>query len=139
MQIRDIQEFSEVRTQVRAYLCYLFNRNIPNRLPNIDFDTVQNGVKKIRREIPEFDALYILDAHGRQITDNISPNQLFRKGKGESRSNRAYFYRSAREKKCILTDPYPSALNGIITVTAGYPIYNDKNQLQYVVCIDLSI
>lgn len=139
MQIREIQEFSEARTQVRAYLCYLFNRNIPNRLPNIDFEMVQSGVKKIRREIPEFDALYILDARGIQITENISPNPLFRKGKGESRSNRAYFYRSAREKKCILTDPYPSALNGIITVTAGYPVYNDKNQLQYVICIDLSI
>jgi hypothetical protein len=139
LQIREIQEFSNVRTQIRAYLCFLLSRNIPNRLPSIDFDTVHSGIKKIRREIPEFDALYILDATGTQVVDNISPNAFFRKGKNAHRSHRAYYYRAAREKRCILTDPYPSTLNGILTVTAGYPVYNDKNQLQYVVCVDLSI
>ncbi len=33
MVIREIQQFAEVRPRARAYLCYLFTRNIPNRMP----------------------------------------------------------------------------------------------------------
>ncbi len=33
MLIKEIQEFSDIRYKARAYLCYLFDRNIPNNLP----------------------------------------------------------------------------------------------------------
>lgn len=139
MRIKEIQEFAEVRPKIRAYLCYLFNRNIPNRLPQPDFATVEGGLKKMRREISIFDALYILNANGKQLTDNITKNPKYRKGLGENRSHRAYFYRAAREKKCILTDPYPSALDGSIVVTASYPIYDEENRLCYIACVDIPL
>jgi hypothetical protein len=44
-----------------------------------------------------------------------------------------------KEKRCILTDPYPSLLTNELTITASYPIYNDKKQLVYIICIDISL
>jgi hypothetical protein len=35
MYIKEIQEFQKIRKEARAYFCYLMQRNIPNRLPNI--------------------------------------------------------------------------------------------------------
>ncbi len=40
MKIKEIQEFNEIRTKARAYMCYLMSRNLPNRLPNIEIDTL---------------------------------------------------------------------------------------------------
>ncbi len=139
MVIKDIQNYGDIRTQLRAYICYLFSRNIPNKVPELNQDAIVYGLKKMRREIEVFDALYLLNQQGVQVIDTISKNPTYRKGIGEKRSNRAYYYRAAREKKCILTDPYPSLLNGNLTVTASYPIYNDKNELKYIACIDISL
>lgn len=136
---KEILEFEEARYPLRAYLCFLFTRNIPNRLPEPDIEMVVAGLKKIRKEVEIFDALYVLDNQGRQIRNNISPIPEFRVGDGVSRAHRAYFYRACREKKCILTDPYPSMTNGEITVTAAYPIYNQKNELKFVACIDIRL
>lgn len=139
MRIREIQQFAEIRPKARAYLCFLLSRNIPDRMPEIQLDAIVTGMKNIRKEIPAFDALYVLDATGNQLINNISKSPKYRKGKGENRSDRAYYYRAVREKRCALTDPYPSLLNNDLTVTASYPIYNDKGQLRYVVCVDVAL
>lgn len=139
MQVREIQQFSENRTKARAYLCYLFARNIPNFIPNQTYEGVLAGLKKIKKEINEFDALYVLDKSGVQVDANISNNPEYRTGKGQNRSLRAYYYRSAREKKCILTDPYPSLLTSELTVTAAYPIYDENHKLCFIACIDISL
>ncbi|WP_200763551.1 PDC sensor domain-containing protein [Nitrosophilus alvini] len=139
MVVKEIQEFSEIRTRARAYLCYILSRNIPNYLPDPQLEMIVAGLKKIKKEIENFEALYILDAKGVQIIEAISKNPEYRKGKGINRSMRAYYYRAVREKRCILTDPYPSLLTNDLTVTAAYPIYDDKKKLHYVVCIDISL
>ncbi len=135
----EIQQFSEVRTRARAYLCYLLNRSIPNYLPEPSLEVIVNGLKNIKKELPDLDALYVLDAKGVQVIDAISNNPQFRQGKDINRSMRAYFYRAAREKKCILTNPYPSLLTNDLTVTAAYPIYDDQRRLRYIACIDISL
>ncbi|WP_456323393.1 PDC sensor domain-containing protein [Hydrogenimonas sp.] len=139
MVIKEIQQFSEIRTKARAYLCYLLSRNIPNRTPEVSLDTIIDALKKIKKEVKEIDTLYVLDAKGRQIISNISKTPEHRIGMGENRSQRAYYYRAVREKRCILTDPYPSKIGDKLVVTAAYPIYNEKNQLQYVVAIDIPL
>jgi len=139
MVIKEIQQFGEIRTKARAYLCYLLSRNIPNRTPEIMLETITTALKKIKKEIDEIDALYILDAKGKQIINNISTNSKYRIGKGENRADRAYYYRAAREKRCILTDPYPSRIDGKIVVTVAYPVYSDKGVLQHVVCADIPL
>jgi len=139
LQIKEIQQYSEVRPKARAYLCYLLSRNIPNRTPEVTLDTIMSALKKIKKEIKEIDALYVLDPKGRQIVNNVSRIQAYRTGEGENRAMRAYYYRAVREKRCILTDPYPSKIGGTLVVTAAYPVYNDRGQLQYVVCADIPL
>ncbi|MBR8461712.1 PDC sensor domain-containing protein [Campylobacter sp. faydin G-24] len=139
MVIKEIQRFSEIRYKARAYLSYIFNRNIPNHLPGVSLDAILIGFDKIGHEIENFDAFYVLDANGVQLKDTISLNPDYITGMGENRSNKAYYYRAVRERRCVLTDPYPSSLNGELCVTASMPIYDDKNELKFIVCIDVSL
>jgi hypothetical protein len=144
MKIKEIQEFGEIRTKARAYMCYLMSRNIPNRLPKVDLETLIKGMKKISDEIGKVEALYILDANGKQITNTVDVSSDPKKrgekrGAGENRSNRAYYYRVTKEKRCVITDPYPSIGGRDIVVTTAYPVFNDKNQLIYIVCIDITL
>ncbi len=139
MVVREIEQFGEVRQRARAYFCYLFNRNMPIRLPNLDLEEINNSLDKIVNEIDSFEALYVLDASGKQVTDNLTNKQEYKGGIGTNRSNKSYFYRAVRQKRCVLTDPYPSSLTNSLTVTAAYPIYDDKSELKYVACMDISL
>ncbi len=139
MIIREIQQFGEIRPRARAYLCYLFSRNMPNKLPHPSLDMIEKGLDKIVHEVDDFEALYVLDRDGIQISDNITKDRSKKGGKGENRSDRAYYYRAAQLKRCVLSDPYPSLLTNRLTVTASFPIFNDKDELEYVACLDISL
>jgi len=140
MYIKEIQEFQKIRKEARAYFCYLMHRNIPNRLPNISIDVVYEGLERIINELPEANVAYILDAGGKQISKMITNKNKFKNLDIEfNQSNRTYFYKAVKEKKCILTDPYPSLIGGEIVVSAAYPIFNDKGELLYVAVIDIPL
>jgi len=137
MVIKEFQEFEESRTRARAYFCYLFNRNIPEKLPNPDLGQIEKALSKIINEIDNCEALYVLDQNGIQISDNITNKEEFKGSKGKNRSSRAYFYRAVQERRCVLTDPYPSSLTNKLTVTAAYPVYDENDELKFVVCLDI--
>ena len=139
MIIAQIRDFANLRYKIRAYICYLFTRNLPNYLPNANKDLIKTGFEKIAHEIDSFEAFYILNDSGIQIENNISLNENFQNGVGENRSNKAYFYRTVKEKRFTLSDPYPSVLTNDLCVTAAYPIYNEKKELKFVACIDISL
>jgi len=136
---QEIHQFSEIRAKARAYFCYLLQRSIPNFLPEPSLDVIVRGLKNIEKELPKFQAIYVLDAKGVQVIANLSKNPDYRVGKGVNRSSRAFYYRVAREKKCILTNPYPSVLSNDLVVTAAYPVYDNNKKLKYIVCIDISL
>jgi len=140
MTIKEIDEFSHIRTKARAYFCYILSRAIPNRLPKIEIKDIKVGLKSVAKTLRHVEAMYILDANGLQVINTISMNPEYaRKGMGENRANRAYFYKVIRDKKCILTDPYPSIKSNNLVVTIAYPIFNDKNELIYIACVDISL
>ena len=140
MVIQEIQEYSDIRTKARAYLCYMLSRNIPNKLPSVSLDSVIAALKKTSEEIQIFDSVYILDSSGIQVTNTVSVNKEYaRKGAGQNLSNRAYYYRAVKEKRCVLTDPYPSLQDNNLVVTASYPIFNEDDELLYIVCIDITL
>ena len=139
MLIQDIRRFARIRYNARAYLAYLFERNIPNRLPMINLDIIKSGLDKIAHEVENFDAFYILAPDGVQIENNISLDESRRIGAGENRSNKAYFYRAVKERRCVLSDPYPSSLTGELCVSASEPVYDEKGTLLYIVCVDISL
>ena len=139
MIIREIQQFAEIRPRARAYLCYLFTRNIPNRMPEPSLEVITTSLDKIVHEVEEFEALYLLDAKGEQVINNITDDPHKKGGLGQNRSAKSYYYRAVREKRCVLSDPYPSALSFFFSVTASYPIYDDVGSLRYIACIDVSL
>ena len=139
MFIKDIQRFTDNRDRARAYMSYILTRNLPNKLPRIHIESIKVALDKIVHEVAIFDALYILDKSGRQIDNAISLNKNNEVGQGEDRSSKSYFYRSVKLKRCVLSDPYPSVLHNDLCVTASMPIYDDKDNLLFVVCIDVKL
>jgi len=140
MHISEIQEFQKIRKEARAYFCYLLQRNLPNRLPNISIDVVYEGLQRIIHEIPFANGAYILDAGGKQISKVISLKKEYEDYYVElNQANRTYFYKAVKEKKCILTDPYPSLVGGDMVASAAMPIFNDKGDLLYVAVIDIPL
>ncbi len=140
MNIKEIDEFSRYRTKARAYFCYMLSRSLPNRVPGISVKDLKVSLRSINKTVKNVDAMYILDADGRQLINTISMDSRYsRKGLGENRSKRAYYYKVIRDKRCVLTDPYPSIKSNNLIVTVAYPVFNDKDELLYIVCIDISL
>ncbi|RDU66501.1 hypothetical protein CQA53_03385 [Helicobacter didelphidarum] len=135
---RDIVTYSKVRYELRAYMCYLFTQNIKNFMPATNLDGVLEGLMRIKGEIKNFDSMYILDKNGIQVSDTFQRNENI-PNEGKNFSNRAYFYEALDEQRCIITNPYPSKIDGNLVVTAAYPVYNQAHELLFVVCIDVHL
>jgi len=134
----DIQHFSEGRTKARAYFCYLFSKNIPNRLPSLSQEMIMPRLLKIKADLENCEGVYLLDNTGVQVTSTFTPNEEL-KDAGKIRADRAYYYRAVREERCTITDPYPSLITGDLTVTASAPIFCENGDLKYVVCLDMPL
>jgi hypothetical protein len=140
MQIKEIREYAEVRAKARAYLCYIIGRNISDTIQNGDIHTVLAKLEGLNDSIPKAEAIYALDGHGTQIIPNISKiKKLNGIGKGSSRSDRAYFYRTIKEHRCVLTEPHPSHISNTMVVTASFPIYDESDNLLCIICVDISL
>ena len=133
----DIQDFSRGRTKVRAYFCYLFSKNIPNRLPSITQEMVIPRLLKIKGDLENCDGVYLLDNKGVQISPTFQEHSQRDDDAGRILADRAYYYRAVREGRCTITDPYPSLLSGELCVTASQPIFDEKGELKYIACLDM--
>ena len=148
MVIKEIQEYQQIRTKARAYLCYILSRNISLGDFQSRPDTfIENQLKILKDGLPQADVLYILNANGQQIGQMIT-----KKGKilnasevdssceiGTDRSDRAYYYKTLQEHRCVLTDPYPSLGTNKMVVTASFPIYDEDNKLMFIICADIEL
>jgi hypothetical protein len=135
----DIQNFSEGRTKARAYFCYLFSKNIPNKLPSLSIEMIMPLLLKIKADLEKCEGVYLLDHRGVQVTPTFTAGTQKDDDAGKIRADRAYYYRAVREERCTITDPYPSLITGELTVTASQPIYDEKGELLYVACMDMPI
>jgi len=139
MVIKEIQEFSEIRTKARAYFCYLFNKNLPTELPEISEKSVLNRLRKVMGDLSSCEGVYLLDENGTQVSKTYLPNGDKKDDVGTIRSMRAYYYRAIKEKRCTITDPYPSLLTHELTVTASHPILDEEGNVLYVACLDMPL
>jgi len=102
--------------------------------------SIEKQLKNLKDSIANAEAVYALDAQGMQVTDNISNDKRLKgHGKGKDRSDRAYFYRTFSEHRCILTDPYPSLHTNQLVVTSSFPIYDDNDNLLFILCVDIEL
>jgi len=142
MVIKEIQEYASIRTKARAYLCYIMGRNIS--LVNIQSDTnsfIEKQLQRLKEHLPQAELFYVLDPNGQQIG-----KMLTKKGKvskehaiGTNRSDRAYYYRTIQEHRCVLTNPYPSLGTNKMVVTSSFPIYDEENNLMFIICVDIQL
>ena len=138
--VREIQEYAQIRTKARAYLCYIMSRNISQSMEGGTLESVIKKIKNLKEAIPKSEVIYAIDGNGIQIVDNISSNpKLNGFGKGEDRSDRAYYYKTLKEHRCMLTDPYPSLVSNELVVTATFPLYDKDDQLLAIICIDITL
>ncbi len=135
----DIQHFSEGRTKARAYFCYLFSKNIPNRLPSLTEDMIMPRLLRIKADQENCEGVYLLDSRGIQVTPTFTKDEQLDDDIGKIRADRAYYYRAVREERCTITDPYPSLITGELTVTASAPIFDENGGLKFVACIDMPL
>ncbi len=135
----DIQSFSEGRTKARAYFCYLFSKNIPNRLPSLSVEMIMPRLLKMKADLENCEGVYLLDHKGVQVTPTFAANRQMDEDTGRIRADRAYYYRAAREERCTITDPYPSLITKELTVTASAPIFCEDGALKYVACLDMPL
>jgi len=135
----DIQNFSEGRTKARAYFCYLFSKNIPNRLPSLSVEMIMPRLLKIKADLENCEGVYLLDTRGVQITPTFTVNMQIDDDAGKIRADRAYYYRAVREERCSITDPYPSLITQELTVTASQPIFDENGEIKYVACLDMPL
>ncbi|MGE4419787.1 MAG: PDC sensor domain-containing protein [Sulfurimonas sp.] len=139
MVISDIQNFSQGRTKARAYFCYLFSKNIQNRLPSLSVESIMPRLLKIKADLQNCDGVYLLDNRGVQISPTFTAISEIDEDAGKIRSDRAYYYRAVREARCTITDPYPSLITGDLCVTASQPLYDEHGELKYVACLDMPL
>ena len=139
--VKEIKDFSEIRVKARAYLCYIMSRNISQNLEaGATLEDLFNKLNFLHEAIPQSEVVYALDGNGIQITDNISKkSKLNGIGKGEDRSNRAYYYKTIKEHRCKLTDPYPSYVSNELVVTATFPLYDENDKLIAIICVDITL
>jgi len=139
--VKEIQDYAQIRTKARAYLCYLIGRNIADHTKEpISLERLTTKIENLKNALPTSEVIYAIDSNGIQITDNISNNpKLVGFGKGDDRSNRAYYYRTLKEHRCVLTDPYPSLLTNELVVTAAFPIYDGDDNLLMIICVDIAL
>ena len=142
MQIKEIQEYAQVRTKARAYLCYIMGRHISEHIQggNGSLDKVLIKLENLYQALSYVEVVYALDSNGTQITNNISNHRkLTGHGEGDDRGDRAYYYKTLKEHRCILTDPYPSLITNKMVVTSSFPIYDDNDNLLFIICIDITL
>ncbi len=139
MVIQDIQQFSEIRPKARAYFCYLFQKNLPNHLPSATVEAIMARLRKIKGDLQEAEAVYLLDAAGNQVGPTYLKEGKKEEDSGKNRSSRAYYYRAMHERRCTITDPYPSLINDELTVTASEPIFDENGKIIFIACLDLPL
>jgi hypothetical protein len=142
MVVREIQEYAQVRTKARAYLCYLMSRYASNT--GVTSENMEQHVTKellqLKEAIPHAEVLYAIDANGTQVHHNVSRNKkLDGQREGFDRADRAYFYKTVSEQRCVLTDPYPSLSTNNLVITASFPVYDEQENLLYILCIDITL
>lgn len=135
---KDISKYSKIRYEVRAYMCYLFSRHIKSSVVTPSLEQITKELEKIALEIQVFDAMYVLDSEGNQVRKLHQESCSVEKSQ-PNYADRAYFYECKKERRCTLTDPYPSINGGKLVVTASYPIYDESGELVYIACIDLTL
>lgn len=84
------------------------------------------------------DLLYLLDADGVQLGDNVVCSRLrsARSGDGSDRSHRPYYRLARSANGPIMTEPYLSLATNRLCITVAIPVYDGDGELLGIVVAD---
>lgn len=135
----NMQEFLAGRKKAKNYFCDMFSKQMPNSSAPYTKENVLSALIEIKSQLKDCEGVYVLDEHGIQVTPTYTSHEKI-KNEGEDRSDKAYFYKAIRTKKCDITDPYPSRYSEDgLTVTVSQAIYSSNNELNGVACVDMPL
>ncbi len=100
------------------------------------------AMERLGETYPFLELLYVLDANGRQISDNVaidSKHCAAYQGKGRDRSLRPYYRLAHDAEDVIVTEPYLSSSNRKLCISAAarWPFNNSEGHGYLVLDIDL--
>jgi len=135
----NMQEFLAGRKKAKSYFCNLFSKHMPSNSEPYSKEKVLSRLIEIKTDVKNSEGVYVLDEHGIQVTSTYSNREKINNS-GEDRSEKAYYYKAVRTRKCVITDPYPSSYNeGGLCVTISKAIYSNEKELQGVACLDMPL
>ena len=134
----NMQEFLAGRKKAKNYFCNIFAKHIPSDFEAYTKENLLSRLIEVKSSVKNAEGIYVLDAHGVQATATYSNREKI-DNSGEDRSDKAYFYKAIRSKKCEITDPYPSSFSRDgLCVTISKAVYSD-DKLQGVACLDMPL
>ncbi|MDD3761230.1 MAG: PDC sensor domain-containing protein [Acidithiobacillus sp.] len=125
------EQFHESQRELRMLMvgavesiasAHLFRQSVAER---------RRTLAQVMRSHGFLDLLYLLDAKGVQLGDNVVCRRLpsARGGDGVDRSHRPYFRLARNASAPIVTEPYLSLATSRFCVTVAIPIYRDTGEL----------
>jgi len=139
MLTQEIKEYRAIKEKARTYLCYIISSNISYG-SSISENSLPENMDMLKKAIPKSEVIYVLDADGIQITENISQfSNLNGVNRGKDRSSRSYYYNTKAQHRCEISDPYPSIASKHLIVTASFPIYDTEDNLLFIICVEISL
>ncbi len=104
-------------------------------------ERIEPVLKKVLEEEPFIQFLYVVNAEGKKITQNIThieDRQKYATFQLDSDfSGRPWFIGPIKDGKTHVTDFYTSRITGALCITVSGPIYNDKDEIIGVLGIDI--
>ena len=101
-----------------------------------------DAMQSLGKIYPFLDLLFVLDANGIQISDNIAKtgeHSAAYKGKGSDRAQRPYYALAKESESIIVTEPYLSASSKDLCISAAIKMKpDDSNNIFYLV-LDINL
>lgn len=112
-------------------------------LKSMHRSTIENYLRVLIQQYDIFELLYVTNAHGIQITDNIGKGdfkaQYGSTGYGENWSNRIWFIQVRDSLSTYISDIYISVATNSYCFTISAPIFDDKGNLIGVLGADVDL
>lgn len=140
-----ITKIGNKRSIMNRYFSLL--EDVQRDLVNTEMSTLDEKLKKVAKDFPHVESLYVLDEDGLQATEMVfnTPRKVGRNSfmfkplpKGADHTMRDYYYflmDGAFSKSTYVTKPYVSLATGHNCVTIG-SLFLDQNQKKYILCLD---
>ncbi|MGK0442802.1 MAG: hypothetical protein ACJA0N_002621 [Pseudohongiellaceae bacterium] len=111
-----------------------------------DGKLLQDVMATLSDVYPFIDLLYTLDNNGIQQTDtalnkHLKTHQIpyLLNGSGKNRSRRPYFLLAQQSEQAIVTEPYLSNANSLLSVSAAIQITDEKGQTMGYIILDINL